>query len=248
MTIGVGFVCGDGIVIGADRKVTNPDEYTFEEQKVHAIAWENGAAIWSYSGSPDTAKNVRASLLDRFAAHSVVLRKDIKRQVQDALRAHLGKSERFSILFGAQTKNEPHLLFMANADKSADVDKCEIIGGGDSSLSRYLRGLVLNLPFLPLIPQAIVAATYIIQQAKRYDGHYCGGPTDVYSLDFEGSTHVTDEWQTERWEKDLQRLEFETAVLFARLTTKGIKGSEIENVTQTHAEIVRQFCAKVRGA
>lgn len=248
MTIGVGFVCGNGLVIGADRKVTNPDEYTFEEQKVDAIAWANGAAIWSYSGNPDTAKNVRAELQSRFAAHSTVFRRDIKKQIQEVLRACLNKGERFNMLYGAQTKNEAYILLMATTDKIAEVDKCEIIGGGDSSLSRYLRGLILNLPFPPLIDQAVIAATYIIQQAKRYDGHYCGGATDVYALDFDGFTHVTDQWQAERWERELKQLEFESAVLFATLTAKGVEEDRIENALKTHAEIVRQFCAKVRGS
>jgi hypothetical protein len=248
MTIGGGVVCADGIVIGADRRVTNLEQYTFEEEKVHAIAWQNGAAIWTYAGNADTVKNLRSEIQSRFAPYSVIGRSELKERLQGSLRACLKKGQRFAVLFGAQTQGERNVLLVANGtDNPMEVQKCEIIGTGDSSLSRYLRGIFLSLPFPPMMPQAIVNATYLIQQAKRYDGEYCGGETDVYTLDFAGNTRVIDQWQTERWGKHLQLLEFETAVLFATLTTKGIEEDGIEKRLQNYAEIVRSFCAKVRG-
>jgi hypothetical protein len=245
MTIGLGFVCSDGIVIGADRQVTNLSAYTFQEDKITSIAWKNGKAIWGYAGNYDTARKLRAELIKRFSGLSVS-RMDLKEYLEDILETCLGKKERFYMLFGAQTEGEQNVLFVTNGTDALEVEKCEIIGGGDSSLSRYLRGVYLGVPFPPQISQAVLWATYFIQQAKRYDGEYCGGATNISTLDFFGTLNIVEVHRIEELEKQMQFVEYASGVLFAFLTTKGIPDDRIEEELETYKELVRNFCAKVR--
>jgi hypothetical protein len=102
------------------------------------------------------------------------------------------------------------------------VDRCEIIGYGDSPLARFLRGRLLDLPFGLTVAQARIYTTYFISQAKKYDGQYVGGPTDVYSIEFNwqkqrGEIRIVEADQTPGWEDTINLFQRELDVLFHRL-------------------------------
>jgi hypothetical protein len=145
-----GFVCVDGIVMGADRQVTSP-HYTFHERKIFTVKWNSGAALWSYAGDRDKAVSLRSDIETRIASGAVVDRATVKLAWEASLKRCLKKKkEEFQSLFGCWTDEGP-VLWLSNGHELIIVPDCEIIGTGDSALSRYLRGSYIARPTSPSV-------------------------------------------------------------------------------------------------
>jgi len=249
MTMAVGFVCEDGVVIAADRQLTSPN-FTYPECKLGGHKWVKGRSIWAYSGNADTAKRLAEELWkdDCFGQFSKVSEwSDISERLQLALKKCLAKKEGFQTLFAAWTEGAklPY-LFLTNGINVIGVQKCDVIGTADSPLTRFLRGVFLSFPSYPTIQQAINWAIYFILQTKIYDGQFVGGGTDVWSIDSNRQTHVMDPAWTGPWEKELQMMEFKTIALFGLLTHRNIPAERIPVEFQAFNGFAGEFCAKVR--
>ncbi|MGA7220626.1 MAG: hypothetical protein WBX38_20090 [Candidatus Sulfotelmatobacter sp.] len=217
MTMAAGFVCRDGLVIAADRQFTS-DLYTYQECKLSEVRWQNGVAIWGYSGSPETARRVNEELQRRFNQNSMVLRADIEGTLASALKdASFGKKEVWGILFGAWTEGEERILFSSSGTRVSVVPRCEVIGWGDSPLARYLRGLYLRMGQLT-VWQASVLGMYFILQGKTYDGKYIGGPTDVFIIDKNRKRQEIPIASSRIWETLLEDMDQQIASLFLVMT------------------------------
>ena len=104
---------------------------------------------------------------------------------------------------------------MASGLDVLEIERCEIIGTADSPLSRYFRGLVINIHAVN-IRQASVIAAYMIAQAKKYEGAYCGGPTDIYFLYSSG--YIGQLTNIQSWEHRLNELEFKIGHILTMLS------------------------------
>jgi hypothetical protein len=250
MTIAVGFVCEDGVVIAADRQITGLNNFTYPECKINGLKWVKGRAIWAYSGETDTAKRLHVELWkdDCFGQFSEISEwSEVDKRLQVALKRCLAKKEVFQTLFAVWIEGArlPY-LFMTQGTKVIGVEKCEVIGSADSPLTRFLRGAFLSFPPYPTIQQAINWAIYFVLKSKTYDGQFVGGGTDVWCIDFNRQTRVMDPEWTGPWEKELQMMEFKTIALFGLLTQKAIPGERIPAELQAFNELAGEFCAKVR--
>jgi len=245
MTMAVGFVCEDGIVIGADRQVTGAT-YTFPECKLRGIKWKNGRGIWSYSGALDTAKEFQRELESRLMLDRVATISEVRLFLKESLNVCLKKKEGFQTLFGLWIDEEWPALLLSNRADVVDAGRCEIIGWGDSALARFLRGLFLMSPGRPTLQQATSSAIYFISQAQKYDGQYVGGGTDVWSIDSNHQTRIMDIAWTGPWEKELDVMEFKTVALFGLLTHREIPAERIPQELEASNLHVKGFCAKVR--
>ena len=217
MTMAVGFVCWDGIVIGADRQVTGHN-YTFPECKLEPLVWKNGRAILAYSGEYDAYKNFLSELSLRFKRDAVFSDKEVRDALRESLSAVDLKKETLLFLFGYLLDGAYHrLIFSTTKQRIVDVDQCEVIGYADSPLTRFLLGRFKALPVSVSVDQARIYAVYFISQAKKYDGQYVGDGIDVYSLErgSEGpSIRVLDAGQTGEWEQQVNLIQYWMDVLF----------------------------------
>ena len=250
MTMSVGFLCSDGVVIGADRQVTNPSSgYTFEEQKLGVLS-VNGVVrhIWSYAGNADTAKKLARELQTKLPTQSVS-KKEAELLLRTALKKSLKPREHFYTLFGAYVPKGDPVLWMASGLDVLEIERCEIIGTADSPLSRYFRGLVINIHAVN-IRQASVIAAYMIAQAKKYEGAYCGGPTDIYFLYSSG--YIGQLTNIQSWEHRLNELEFKIGHILTMLSypkenefgphVGDMESRELKEFNGT----VRMFCKAIR--
>jgi hypothetical protein len=108
MTMSVGFLCSDGVVIGADRQVTKISSgYTFEEQKLGVLS-VNGVVrhIWSYAGNADTAKKLARQLQTKLPTQSVS-KKEAELLLRTALKKCLKPREHFYTLRGLCSQGRP---------------------------------------------------------------------------------------------------------------------------------------------
>lgn len=138
MTMAVGFVCRDGIVIGADRQVTGAN-YTFPECKLHSLKWKNGHAIFAYSGERDSCQEFLKEISERFTQDVFLQWENVRSLLKESLAAlALKDDEAFLTLFGFMLDDrKPHLLMSTSRQRVIDVPECEVIGYADSPLARF---------------------------------------------------------------------------------------------------------------
>src|SRR5947209_8578307 len=225
MTVGVGFLCHDGVVIGSDRQITG-GRATFPECKVSSVKWKNGHGIFSWAGDHDTSKDLKREIRLRFTRDTVISGLDIRQTLKECLQASVRKRDDFQTLFGFWIDGEPHSMLLSNgADRVVDVQECEVIGYGDSPLTRSLRGAFLDMPMSISVQQARIYAVHFVSQAKKYDGQFVGDGIDVYSVDCSGENgqrciKVLDAGQTGAWETNINQMRYWFDLLFARATDK----------------------------
>jgi 20S proteasome alpha/beta subunit len=182
VTMAVGFLCRDGVVVAADRQVTGTN-YTFPECKLIHFGWKHGCGILAYSGTRDTFTTFAAELGTRLPNNVELTDKKIKELLKDCLKASVEKKETFLTIMGYWIEgHQPSLIMSSTTQRIVDVPDCEVIGYGDSPLARSLLGRFRLLPRVS-VHQARVYAVDFIAQAKKYDGQYVGDDTDVYSID-----------------------------------------------------------------
>ena len=244
MTLVAGFLCHDGIVLAADRQMTSTT-YTFPDVKLNSLRWVKGRAIWGYSGNLDTANRLEREFQSEFGQFSQVSRHDLSSFIEKALKKALKRREHFYTLFGAAIEGEQPCLFVSDGKRVAPVSRCEIIGS-DSSSIRYLRGLFLR-SLSTSVNRATVFAIYLLSQAKKYDGQWIGGGTDICLIDSTGYVKVMDAPQTQTWEGELDIVQSWTVNLFSFLSDPDISPEWIDRRFKEFREKAESFCEKVRG-
>jgi hypothetical protein len=218
MTIGVGFVCRDGIVIGADRRLTT-SAYTFDERKIFSLTWKNGRALWTYAGDRDIAAALRIEIESRINRSERFSCGALKAAWGKSLQRSLRGIKRFHSLFASGTDEGEYSLWVSGGSKLTEVAECEIIGLADSPLSRYLRGKFLAVPGGLTIQQARLYAVQFISLAEQYDGQFCAGGADIGELSSRFG-RIFDAAQTSEWAGELQELEYRWALLFRILANR----------------------------
>jgi len=245
MTMGVGFLCRTGIVIASDRQVTSTDSHTFPARKTRQISWSNGKGIYTFSGSPFTAGEFRREIESRLTRQTSASEEEVRGYFKDSLAACLKEKEGFSILLGTWVEGGWPVLRISSDFDVAEGERCEIIGWGDTALSRYLRGLVQFSVGLT-INQAISWAIYFVQQGTKYSGQYVGGGTDVLLLDENRTVRVMDIAWTGPWEQQLLFLEVKLMQLLSILSHPETTPDRAKHDLELFNSYLSDFCAKVR--
>jgi len=187
VSIGIATICTDGLVIAADRQITNPAGFKFYECKLLKIplSEERGTLVLGYAGSPDTMRVVLEALRKKFE-HQDKGREQIWEDLQEVLNALLPKRSKDVIqtLCGFCETGTFHILKSFNKEISP-VPVWDCVGCADSALIRYLGSIFLeNRVHLPLF-RAVPICIYLVAQAKKYiEG--CGGSTDLIVLTAKG--------------------------------------------------------------
>ena len=182
MTIGVGFLCPDGVVLCADRQMTGQG-YKFQESKIFSIQRRDYSFIFSYAGDPDAARMMFERTRDTMRRVTVGDNESMK----DAIKRTLEKTftdkqtKGLHTLIGIRTKEE-HFLLKTKGNRVVE-GFTEYIGFGDSSALRYLCDFLLEQQ-LPAC-KALVLGSYIVSVAGRYV-EYCGEDSNHATLYADG--------------------------------------------------------------
>ena len=184
MTIGVGFVCEDGVVLCSDNQITYPTNHKYYECKIYPHSIPGGRIAFTFAGNPNVMKMFDGKFK---AAIQMAPTPHTASQIQDAVETVLGLMDIVDSdpdglhMLCAIALQTPEVRLLKTERKAVtEVPKFDYVGVGDSSLLRYLAPLMAQ-PDSYTCDQAIGLGVCLVLQAKRYiDG--CGGDTDVAIL------------------------------------------------------------------
>jgi 20S proteasome alpha/beta subunit len=185
MTIGVGFLCTDGVVLCADRQITGAAGYKFEESKIFWSGGEPFALIFSYAGDPDAANvmfhRTATALREGTTKPKTLLQNKLQAVVEEIFDDKTATG--LETLVGIVLEHSPPILFKTKNKKVVE-GFAECIGSGDGSALRYLCNFLLKGH--TDVKQAQILGSYIVSVANRYvDG--CSGGPDVMILNENGT-------------------------------------------------------------
>lgn len=181
VTIGVGFLCTDGIVLCADRQITDSGGFKYEERKIFRSLTKEYSLIYSYAGQPDTAKVIFQRLRDALGKCTFP-KDDVRACVEEIYKDKMSKE--IKTLIGIRIEDVGRYFFRTSKARVVDGGVAEHIGIGDSSAVRYLCDFLLRSQ--PSIHDAQIIGSYIVSVANRYV-ESCGGGPDITTLWFKGT-------------------------------------------------------------
>lgn len=180
MTVGVGFLCRDGIVLCADRQITSSSGFKFQEHKISA--WYDPSLgytmVFTYSGIQDESEIMFRRVheaIDRCGNNQIdhlVARSVLEQVFKDGYESDY--SDGFESLVGFRFDHADPMWLFKTRNRSVVDAGAEHIGCGDSSALRYLCDFLFDGAFS--IGEAAVFGTYIVSVANRYVDGCSGGP------------------------------------------------------------------------
>ncbi len=183
-------ICRDGIVLGADRQVTLPEAYKYDEQKIlcaEAVDWR---FLLTYAGDPGFAKEVHQELSRRLNIQD--LNSQVAHKEIDEILTGMGRPSGdvgTSLLVAVHVNGENACLWKFDGRWLHSADGFDCLGVGDSSLIRYLSHTLYSLD-IPIEDGAKVAV-YLVSRANKYVDKCSGGP-DVVTLTHRGEVTLLD--------------------------------------------------------
>lgn len=198
MTIGIGFLARNGIVLCSDRQHTSASGFKFAKRKFFASAHISGAtAILSYAGQREDAQVLFDKICDRFIDDRPIRKTGDRRDPHHAILENLQKifrsahSKNLETLIGIRKDWFPR-LFRTSGNRVI-MGTTECIGCGDSSVIRYLSDLILGPTSTHV--EAAILGSYLISAANRYVDGCSGGPDVIFLPDSNyGKTHFDREY------------------------------------------------------
>ena len=181
MTIALGFVCKDGVLLCADRQMSVGESHKFEANKLFWAKIGNCTVSFAYAGDPDAAlvmfRRLREGLRELPPSSKETFVRDRGRAVLEKVFEDK-HSEGLQTLIGMSIEDpfQDTSPFLFKTWDSKVVDGyLEYIGSGDSSALRYLCDFLLQDEFT--VDEASVLGSYVISVANRYV-YGCGGGPD----------------------------------------------------------------------
>lgn len=183
MTMAVGMLCRDGVVIAADSQLSRPDYDKRYESKVHFCddQKQQWALLFGYAGSPGLDEEVRNKILGRLRGPQPPTL-NVVYAACDEVFTELGRH--FAVvdlymLIGVSCPNDFPRLLVFDGRSLHWEDGLLCFGVGDSSLTTYLRDVLYKRQLT--VEEGMRLAIYIVAKAKAYIDK-CSGDTAVYSI------------------------------------------------------------------
>jgi 20S proteasome alpha/beta subunit len=183
-------ICKDGVVLGADRQVTVPEGYKYEEQKIlcsEAVGWR---VLLTYAGDPGFAKEVHQELPRRLDIENI--NSQVARQKIDEILTGMGRpygDVGRSLLIVVHVKDENACLWKFDGKWLHSANGFDCLGVGDSSLIRYLSHTLYSLDMAA--EDGAKVAVYLVSKANKYVDKCSGGP-DIVTLTHGGEVRFLD--------------------------------------------------------
>jgi 20S proteasome alpha/beta subunit len=177
VTIALGFVCSDGIVMCADRQITVPGHFKFDECKIFKASNADYGLLFCYSGNPDSAQVMFNKVVQDFSRGLAKADASLNRiaKIVAALEPifHNKNAKGLQTLIGFRFPDS--MCCMAKTDgEQVVMVVADYIGGGDSSVLRFFDDLLLQENMT--IHEAEVIGSYVVSVANRYIDGCSGGP------------------------------------------------------------------------
>lgn len=188
MTIGIGMLCTDGVLLCADRQLT-AGGFKFEAVKVSRHASRNCLLSFCYAGVQDDATAMLRIIYDNFD-EAFEMESDTNGPINRTLQAFIKifrdkTAKNLQMLIGVCFPNSACGLIKTCGNRVV-VGTTEYIGCGDSSALRYLADFIFPNSNTSS-KEADFLACYLCSVATRYiDG--CGGGPDRIVLHSNGYT------------------------------------------------------------
>jgi 20S proteasome alpha/beta subunit len=240
VTIGLGFLCKDAVVLAADRQLTVQGYFKDHETKLHPVYHPNCRVVSTYAYLPSLAN----LLNDRVELDLKTLGEPHGEEIVEIITTHFKKLRK---QYSAEMRAQQFLWAISTHAERArllrisggiiDEPQWACIGIGDSSLVRYMVSTLTTIP-TPVLPSSEVLqlAVHIIQQAKLFvDG--CGGTTDVALICDEG-----EEWNIttgDDVEKKLKPMQQAFQFLYNAWTNIDISDQERSNLLEGLGNFVK---------
>jgi 20S proteasome alpha/beta subunit len=176
--------------LGADRQVTFPEGYKYEEQKIlcsEAVDWR---VLLTYAGDPGFAKEVHQDLPRRLNIENV--NSQVAHQKIDEILTGMGRpygDVGTSLLIAVHVKEENACLWKFDGKWLHSADGFDCLGVGDSSLIRYLSHTLYSCDMT--VENGAKVAVYLISRANKYVDKCSGGP-DIVALTHGGEVRFLD--------------------------------------------------------
>ena len=244
MTIGVGFLCEDGIVLCADNQITWPQSHKYYECKIYEHRTNEWSMLNTFSGDPDLVKSFNGKFRD---AMSKIKPPYTAAKIQDVIETVLAFLDVLDnsptdlwMLCAIAIPGSEMRLVRTTGKVVSQVDDYSYIGGGDSSLLRFLTQLILNVQFHKpyRANQETMLGIYLVLKAKAFiEG--CGGDTDVYILRPNGHLEI-DTGNFYNIEQKMLRIESKMKVVASCFFDKRISDDDFDKVLTELSRVLKE--------
>ncbi len=250
MTIGIGFLCHDGIVLCADNQITWPQSHKYCECKIYPHFTDEWWMVNTFSGDPDLVKSFNGKFEDAMtrisAPYTAAKIQDVIETVLSFLDGLDSNPTDLWMLCAIVVHDKEMRLVRTTGKVVSEVSRYSYIGVGDSSLLRYLDQLFLGGHKPYAVDQAYLLSSYLVLKAKTHiEG--CGGETDTFILRPDGTPESrSDDWY--RTEQQLLRVESKIRTAISCFFDKRVPGAYFDKVLasfvaalgEEHQEICRR--------
>lgn len=209
MTIVAGFRCTDGIVVCADQQISLPGFHKYHEAKISREADQEWTSIlFAYSGLPGLAREAQEKMVRALRPHRAKITSALVGDVADEVLTGMGRQYaelELQLLIGTSAYLERPELLKFDGKSLHTADNFNVLGAGDSSLTRFLSDKMYS-PEID-VENGQMLGVYLIKKATEYVDH-CGGPIDVAVLEnYSGSVRYLSEPDIEMMLKKMESRE-----------------------------------------
>lgn len=194
MSIGIVFRCQDGIVLAADREIS--DSYcSYYQCKLSSIGIKDFYLLMTQAASDaDDMPTIHEKLWEKLGkTHKSIdeIRRDVEAVLKGFKKWPTGKYEHESLIALVPNPSELVIWKTSNAKVSSMLQTAAIIGAGNSPLTQYLLSLLTVDVHQLSMQRAAIYAIYIIKQAKKFIPG-CGGSGTTDVIRFPKATGIPD--------------------------------------------------------
>jgi hypothetical protein len=245
VTIGIGFLCEDGVLIAADNLISVPGYHKYYECKLYPHSREGLAVTFTFSGNPIVMKMFNGKFEKvlgqlRGSIHAEDVQTLVENVLSDMDILDGEGAIQLHMLCGVSVADPPEMRLIRTEGKAvAQISGFDYIGVEDTSLLRYLVPLVTGTHTYTA-DQAFGLAVLLILQAKRYVTD-CGGDTDVYVMKPNGHLEVRGASSPYNTEQYLLRLETFSKKVATALFDRRVQDAEFDDALNRFLEEVRQL-------
>ncbi len=242
MTVGVGFLCADGVMLCADDQITWRESHKYYERKIYPVYDSKASVVAAtFSGNPDLMKSFvgkfKASMGHMPEPHTADRIQETIETVLTFFDVLKDEPTQLNLLCGIVIPNKEFRLVKSDGYVVRDVPRFDYVGIGDSSVLRFLSPLLVRRREF-FLQEAFNIAAYMVFQAKRYvDG--CGGSTDGLLMEKTGcgvNIHLQPGMGIEA---AFSRIEHTLAEVANALSDTGMSDDRLDNYVKQFADTLK---------
>jgi len=246
VTIGVGFHCGDGVVLAADRQLTVEGVYKTHSMKIGNFVYGGATVLWTFAGLPNLVSVMRDGVFAKLnpfppGPSEQEIAKSISEQMMEMKEQYPEEMRTQQFLFAYSCGQA--IGFSQYASGVVNDPPHAYIGIGDSSLINYIFDIFCSVPtYLMSIKEGSTLAICMVALAKQFvDG--CGGPIDVVMLQANDAQPF---FVPAQWVEDIEsnfgdQMRHILRLLYSILTIKNLSDEHLEQSLEVLKMEIKAF-------